>query len=353
ADMERKKPATEMVMQSAEATMYGGYTAKNASLKLYKGDDKLELDIYYDINAKYLPAGKYTIGSGSTAGMIDNSPTYTYFWHNGTKLSLTSGTVEVAIVDGLYDIVAEFPTDEGDYKLTYKGAVDGFALYYDLAATAAKRLEVNDEVPGEYYIKLNDTDWKFELALDIFADPQSTTLPEGTYTVGTGTNPGTIGPASGIDIYKPFSAHERFATGTVTVTKAGDVYTLDMNLSDESGYEMKGSFTGKIADMERASTNPGDVIVLVPDTDRTPDALGTDNNPLLKFYSGDTTLSLDIYTSGGYLTAGTYTIGAGSSAGMIDNRYTTYCYLWYNNQRYALNSGTMTVAVNGDIYDIE
>ena len=139
----------------------------------------------------------------------------------------------------------------------------------------------------------------------------------------------------------------------MTVTKAGDVYTLDMNLSDESGYEMKGSFTGKIADMERASTNPGDVIVLVPDTDRTPDALGTDNNPLLKFYSGDTTLSLDIYTSGGYLTAGTYTIGAGSSAGMIDNRYTTYCYLWYNNQRYALNSGTMTVAVNGDIYDIE
>lgn len=251
ADMERKPNVTEIAMESADARLYGGYTARNATLKLYKGEDVLELDIYYDINAKYLPAGTYTIGSGSSAGMIDNSPSYTSFTYNGTKLSLTSGTVEIAIIDGLYDIVAEFPTDAGQFRLTYKGAVDGFAMYYDLSATSARRVEVNNEVAGEYYIRLNDTNWKFELALDIFADPASSTLPEGTYTVSAGTDPGSIGPASGIDIYQPFNAQLRFATGTVVVTKAGDVYTFDMNLADADGYELKGQFTGTITDMER------------------------------------------------------------------------------------------------------
>ncbi|MDE5638011.1 MAG: hypothetical protein K2I43_08380, partial [Alistipes sp.] len=213
-----------IVFQSAVAGVFSG----NATVTFTEESEthQLSLDFYYDRDAKWLPAGTYTIGSGYTEGMVDNDPSYTYFWlrKEDKVLALASGTVTVSLDENhVYDIAAEFTTDEGTFKSLFKGEIDGFSFSYDFTATSAKRIEVNDEIPGEYYLKLNDSNWGYELTLDLFADPASTVLPEGTYTVGTDKTPGTVGPASCIDIYQP-SSQERFAAGTVTVAREGSVY---------------------------------------------------------------------------------------------------------------------------------
>ena len=346
-----EKGAVAIAFDTASAGVYTG----NATLVFTEATDtyQLSLDFYYDSSSRVLPAGTYTIGSGSAPGMVDNNPSYTFLWlkkEGETPLPIASGTVTVAIDENnAYDIAAVLVTDQGEFTATYKGDIEGISFVYDITSSAAKRIEPNNELPGEYYLKLNDADWKFEMVLDLYADPTSTTLPAGTYTVGADKTPGTVGPASCIDIYSPYS-NDRFSEGTVVVTKEGNTYTLDMNLVGESGLEFSGTFTGEIADMERAPK------VTEIAMDKAVAGVYTGNATIT--FTEQTNayqLSLDFYydSSSRVLPAGTYTIGSGSTPGMIDNTL-SYTYLWLRNESQTplALSGTVTVAIVNDAYDI-
>ena len=61
--------------------------------------------------------------------------------------------------------------------------------------------DVNDYVKGEFYVKMNDADWNYEMVVDFFADADAAKLPAGTYTYSAENKPGTFGAKSCLNTY--------------------------------------------------------------------------------------------------------------------------------------------------------
>ncbi len=355
----------EIVLENAISFSSGSYgSTRESSLRFFRGDDQLQLAVIYDINSKYLPAGTYTVRDSEEVGTITNANSdYTYFYYKEDLLSIISGTMTVDVnpETEVYDIFIECRTTNGDFKLSYKGKIDGFKFGFDLSdLSSAIRVKPDGEIPGEYCIKLEDVPNKtFEVTLDFFADPASKTLPEGTYTVGTGTTPGTIGSNSFLNIKYPANTIDTFATGTVVVTKKDDVYTFDINLANANGYKMAGTFTGKIVGMEREEDTDRKVI------ECTYIKQGADCDQSQRhayWYMGNTlgdSVDIDYYNDGSsILPAGTYTVGEGTSAGTIvgSSDFTYLRTKVYDpkgvSQKFRITEGTMTVEIDGDTYKI-
>lgn len=354
-----------IVAESAIAIPTGSDTStRQVSLRFFRGEDQLTLATIYDINAKYLPSGTYIVSNSDAAGTINNdSVIYTNFYYNEEILDLISGTmtVNLDLDTEVYDITVEYLTAKGDFKISYKGKIEGFTFNYDLSSlSSAIRMTPDGEVPGEYFIKIEDNPTlAYELHLDLFADPASKTLPEGTYTVGTGTNPGTIGSNSFLKIKYPANTVDTFATGTIVVTKKDDVYTFVIDLYNADGYRMAGTFTGKIVGMEREEETDRIVIDCTyikkgPNCDK--------SKGHAYWYMGNSLLDsvdVELYNDGSsLLPAGTYTVGTGTNAGTIvlsDGTYLTTKMYDRNSPSKVLliTEGTMTVEVNGDIYNVK
>ncbi len=348
----------EIVMESAAANLLGGWgDAREASLRFFRGGDILELSVLYDKYAKYLPAGTYTARSSEEPWTIDISNSdYTYFYYKEELYTIKSGTMKVDIVDEQYDITVELSTSGGGFNLFYKGKIDGISFFFDLSElTEARRVKPDGELPGEYCIKINNAPVRSqELTLDFFADPASATLPEGTYTVSTGTAPGSVGPASVLDISSPVKTSDEFASGTVVVTKTDDVYTFDIKLANADGYEFIGTFTGKITDMVREDV-PSDR-KLITFTRYKIGVCADEKNACFMLINDDRSiLEINAYTDGSsFLPAGTYTVGEGTEAGTVQLCKFT-CLTYYTDGKsatYLITDGTMTVDVNGGLYTI-
>ena len=80
--------------------------------------------------------------------------------------------------------------------------------------------------PGEFYIKMNDVDWNYEIALSIFAEEGYDDLPAGTYTVGSENLPGTLSTKSYIDTYSPSYTSYYFKSGTLVVDFNEGIHTM-------------------------------------------------------------------------------------------------------------------------------
>lgn len=348
----------EIVMESAGANLLGGWgDAREAVLRFFRGEDVLELSVLYNREAKYLPAGTYTARSSEEPWTIDTSNSdYTYFYYKEELYAVRSGTMTVAIADDLYDIEMDLSTSGGNVKFFYKGKIDGIDFFHDLSVlTDARRVKPDGEVPGEYCIKINDAPVRSqELTLDFFADAASDTLPEGTYTFGTGNAPGSLGTASVLNIVSPVKRSDEFASGTVEVTKAGEVYTFDIRLADADGYWYLGTFTGKITDMVREDV-PDDM-KLITFTRYKKGVCANDRNACFMLINDDNSIcEINAYTDGSsFLPAGTYTVGEGTDAGTVQQgKWTSLTY--YTNGKsanYLITDGKMTVDVNGGSYTI-
>lgn len=348
----------EIVMESAAANLLGGWgDAREAGLRFFRGGDVLEISVLYNKDAKYLPAGTYTARSGEDPWTIDISNSdYAYFYYKEELYSIKSGTMTVDIVGDEYDITLDFSTSGGDFKFFYKGKIDGIDFFFDLSPlTAARRVKPDGEVPGEYCIKINNAPIRSqELTLDFFADAASTALPAGTYTFSTGTAPGTIGPASVLDISSPVKRSDEFASGTVVVTKAGEIYTFDIRLADSDGYEYLGSFTGEITDMVREEV-PDDVKFITFTRFKKGICYDNKNACFMLINDDNSILDIDAYTDGSsFLPAGTYIVREGTEAGTVQKGFYTSLTYYTDGKsaQYYITEGEMTVDVSGEIYTI-
>lgn len=103
---------------------------------------------------------------------------------------------------------------------------------------------------GRHYLKLNDSNWNFEVSLDVYADPSSSHLPAGTYTV----QEGTVAPVlskdySSISIYNMEGQGSfKLDSGELIVEKTGDSYVLTLNVMLDSGKAFHGEFEGTLVE---------------------------------------------------------------------------------------------------------
>lgn len=350
-----------LTVSSVSGNITSGFGAtREAALRFFigSGSDVLEVPVLFDSNEKYLPAGTYTIGTGEEPGVIDNSnPDYCYFYYGGALQNLTDGTMTVDIVDGEYDINFEFTTTEGEFKVAYKGDIDGIKLYFDLSILdQGRRATVDGEVAGQYCIKLLESSARNEeLTLNFYADASSTTLPAGTYTVGTGTAPGTLGAGTEFTSKTPKLTTEVFASGSVVVTKNGETYTFVMQLYNEDGYAYKGTFTGEIAYMVREE-EPDDRTLINFDQWRPSFSDQAAHKAAFYLISTESDfLNLVVYTNSAevFLPAGTYTVGTGTAPGTIAKGDDTTLELKANGWKAEeITEGTLTVTVDGEVYTL-
>lgn len=267
-----KKGLSASAMASSPTQSYNGitfttgegnrYSMNNTSITL-KNDEgqQLELDCYYP-DAKFLPSGTYTVVDRADysacqigTGRYSN---YSYTLSDGTKKTMLvkGGTVKVELdmASKTYSVETDLTMDGTDTPLQtrFKGEIPGFDIFdvRVLDLVGAKRVDVNNPAPGEFYITANDVDWHCEMVLQFMCDPAAKELEAGTYTVGTTNAKGTMGERTYLNDYEFSSLGGTPKSGNVVVTKDGTKYTIAYDFTMESGQRYTGTYKGEIANMD-------------------------------------------------------------------------------------------------------
>jgi hypothetical protein len=329
------------VFNSASAVNYGG--TNYAITFTAQSGETLLLDMYCS-QYKYLPQGVYIV-NGTDNPKIDVSVLdYTNFTSNGKKIAVKSGTVDVKVDNekAVYDILFDLILD-GDVplKAKFSGNIDGAKIYDEIEfkLTSAKRLDVDNVIDGQFYIKLNDENWDYEASFNFYAKAGLKELPEGKYTVGEGNSEGTLGNNSMINPYKvPGVSGGKLKSGTIDVTKNGNNYTFIIEVVDVNNQKFKGKFEGEIENM-----------ILPLKIEFTSAVTEIYNSDLISNYcltfndKNGNKLVLDSYFDRyKYLAKGTYTVGT-SKTPYIDNSNSNYTYFYFNNKSSVIESGSMVV----------
>lgn len=200
---------------------------------------------------KYLYDGVYTVSSTSEAMTIDASPSYSFVKENGASTALQSGVVNIALSGKEYTITFDLVLADGsNLKGKYVGEMPGtigkdFTIPTCVTPTV-KTTDVNDYVKGEFYVKMNDSDWSYEMALDIFADENATKMPAGTYTYATTKAVGTFGERSRISLYNPSSSYSFAEGSTIKISYEGDNIAIELALITTDGRKMDMNYRGPI-----------------------------------------------------------------------------------------------------------
>lgn len=230
----------------------------------------MSIDLYASPGSLYFPTGDYPIGAMEPGNL---SSIYTKFTDSeGVAYFFTEGLLSVMAVPNekdrtiTYKLNGEFQTEAGDaVTFSYRGMIDGLSLpatgipdgYIPFEVEPAneqpRRIEFNDEVPGQYTLKFTDKDWGV-LTLDILLDPAvcdngNAALPAGTYSIEAGT----MSTYTNVSLYNPYWSCY-FSTCEVEVSCEGEIYTIVMLATGTgSGQEKKiwMNYTGEIQDMVR------------------------------------------------------------------------------------------------------
>lgn len=258
--------------------------------------------------------------------------------------------------------------DEGNYKLSvtfvygeapatktvnivYSGKItdsrDAADKQIAYTASAMKIAQINDGIPGEFYLKGNDADYTCEYVLDLFAAADARELPEGLYTYSEEKTPGTFGRKTSICGYN-YSSYD-FVPGAgdkVNVTKGTDgKYTVNALFKGQNGFkDVSLTYTGEIVDERDPIVDPE------PETPEYK-LMGFrnygSNEYLVTFSDADetTTFALDMYTGTDGMAAGTYTISEENTLMTIDPKFSEL-----NGARNGIKSGTVVVTENAGVF---
>jgi len=302
--------------------------------------------------AKYLHDGVYTAQAEYGEMTVDTDKSYSFVSEGGVNTALQSGTVTVAIAGKIYTMTFDLTLIDGNsFKGSYTGAMPGLtgrdATLNTCATPQVKTNDLDDRVDGEYYIKMNDSDWSYEMAVDFYALAGTAKLPAGTYRYGSDNAAGTFGPKSYINTYTP-SSNYRFAEGsTVEVSYEGEIITMAFNLVTGDGRKFDMTYSGEITfpPFEAPKTQLASMEI---------DGLysGGKNRGLI-FKTADESLSivLDMYGEKTFIEEGTYTVAA--SEGLRIDTNPSYTYVKQGETTTGLQSGTVAVSTSDRTYTFD
>lgn len=226
------------------------YSYGNVTITLTDADgNNLVLDCYGPETAQYLMPGTYNVATTDNEWeiMIKYSSYETTLPDDKTeKREIKSGSLVVSRDGLIYTLTADI-TLEDDSKVTgvYTGELPAYSPLTAVTATDASQGNINDPIPGEFYIKVHDDNYTFDGQLDFFADADATTLPAGSYTFSETPTPGTYGPKTQITLYSPNKVFEVRDT-TVTVTEADGKTIINFEMNTADGQTFKFDFNGEI-----------------------------------------------------------------------------------------------------------
>lgn len=226
------------------------------------GGTMIDLDFYGTTEATYLEAGTYNVDPSNEPFTID--PSYSKFYPTGPEggsEAIASGKMTVEDNEGVYTFNIELTTAAGtEVKAHYEGTLDSYTSHpaetvHNVTMTGCQYGSKNEMEAGEYYLKLHDANWLYEMTLDLFADPSSTTLPSYTTYTLTHSTDHAIGTMSyqnsSIDIFDTDIPSEdrgnvRFSEATLEVTENNGIYTLVLNATLMNGYKYHITYLGEI-----------------------------------------------------------------------------------------------------------
>ena len=307
----------------------------------------LALDLYH-ANNWYLQPGTYTIG-GTDDGQISTDIGYSYFT-DGTKVGFQSGEVVFALDGQIYTMTADIVLADGKkLHATYTGTLSCGPNTQEYTLTGATYVNVNDPAANGFYYRFSDSNYKIEARIDFFAEG-TTTLPDGTYTFGTGTANGTA--QSLVDLYSPTTLSSAvFKSGTVTVATDGDnrIVTIEGVIGDDN-VPVKAVYIGTLP--ERPSTEgPKTYNYTFEATTGSARNFGWGDWYVTLSGSGDEKIIMSMApVQGSSLTPETYIIGDDTVtyfvSGLSANYYTP------SGEQIAMSSGKVVVTKDGDTYTI-
>lgn len=339
-----------------------GYLLALGDVKLTSVDPKAEgagqvvvFEMYSTIgSAETFPAGTYPMFVGSDED--DLTPpcfvgeTSGYYVTNADGVAgdlepLTDGTVKISGSGSNYEIEVEGTFSDGrTIHFTYTGAMkieeetgadpDIPLVEEDIHATYTTAIatyhgEYESKGSGLYNLtlytgELSGNGWNqmpaevggLMLQLTLFSslpDPDMEIAP-GTYTVNDNGSKGSW-LAGFIDesIYWPNGTYleqiqENYsqeclmaATGTITIARDGDNYSVTLDLTSDTGYKMTGTFDGPIAFYDRANVN-NTTSTLTEDT-----IVHVEDSPAKAGFYGDI---YDVKGDNWYLEIGTFEVGS-------------------------------------------
>ena len=210
-----------------------------------------------EISGQYLEEGVYNVTAESGDKTISSDARYSFVKEGQESKGVASGTMTVAISGREYTITCDFTLADGsEMKAKYTGSLPGM-MSKDFTLETCKEptvltTSIIDYKPGNFYFKMNDADWNYEMAIDFFTNADATKLPAGTYTYSAERNVGTFGSRSYLNTYSP-NNNFKFAEGsTVTVAYEGENISIKINGITICGRKFDMTYNGKITFPENA-----------------------------------------------------------------------------------------------------
>lgn len=321
----------------------------------------LELDFYGSGYGTYFETGEYVVGASSGL-RVDTDPGYTYLQDGPKTYSLTGGKVVVTRVGGIYTFDIDVTLENGEkYLATFTGDLNSvYSAEFDVEVTVAE-YNTNPGVPGEFYVKFHDAWYNCEMAIDFFSEASNTTLPAGEYVYSKSGEPGTFGDKSYVDLYfGPNSAGNKMEDGSkVTVTRDGNLYTIVMDLLFDDGRLAHITFSGAISGTPTFETPEPEPVVF---TCSEYGSCGEQWAGTLRFGMGDSCwgdqypkMLIAFWTNepGTDLEAGEYIVGATDGLRIDPGNSSYYMPSASMGDYKNLESGKMTVSIDGDIFTFD
>lgn len=328
-------------------------TSASVYLTLY-AEDGTEFESYIcsQTGATFLSEGVFTASPNNEPMTWDNGG-YTSLKLGGTKYDVQAGTITVSRAAAVYTIVVDVTLEGGDaFKGQYVGELPGYSPILTADCSKIDVMDIDGRVPGEFYVKLNDANWNWNIVFDFYAAADAATLPAGTYNFNADNTPGTYGSKSYIECYSP--SFNIKPSQPVTVSYSGTDIVIHGVFTDEAGHEITVNYQGPVTFPAPVEPNPNQY----EGVHFTEFLLDNEINDIvtLQFSNDDYVMVLDCYrpADSNILDAGVYTVNDSMDEFTIDS-YDLYTYIYPTEDPYekrGIDSGTMTVSLDGDVYTV-
>lgn len=215
----------------------------NIALKFTAADQPtVELDVYFDPKAEFFYGGTYGLSSSDPQYIDASSVRYT----SVDGKAITAGSMIVEHKGNDYTVTFEF-TYDGDKTIKgyFQGVPNDFYPIRDIEITGVKALANDGLKDGEFYLKFNDSGYNYEGQFDLFCAPGSTTVADGTYTLGADGAAMTYSGQTKVQAYPVDSENFEFVTPITVGTEDGK-RTIKAQIVTDKGSTFNFSFKGDI-----------------------------------------------------------------------------------------------------------
>lgn len=233
------------------------FAANNWALTLFDAEgNEATFDLYIEsAGSDYLPSNEFEVADGTAPGTLGKGQ-YSYLTIGGETLLIEEGelfveadTEEETENGGVFYHVEGMLTAGGRlFSIVFDGEVEGTRnpnLPVEIVCTNAVLMDINDPQPGEFYVKLNDASWNYEIVFDFQTAADAAYLPSNLYSLADGT----LLPKTGLSGYYGAPSADALTACEIEVMVENGVYAIEANAVGDNGTKFHIVYEGQIENM--------------------------------------------------------------------------------------------------------